>query len=33
MPLLFELGSMDGIPKEIDPQLLRRCARIVSEHP
>lgn len=31
MPLLFESGRMDGMPKKIDPQLRARCVRLVRE--
>ena len=32
MPLLFESGRMDSMPKKIDPQLRARCVRLVREH-
>ena len=32
MPLLFESGRMDSIPKKIDPQLRARCVRLVRDH-
>ncbi len=32
MPLLFESGRIDSIPKKIDPQLRARCVRLVPEH-
>ena len=32
MPLLFESGRMDSMPKKIDSQLRARCVRLVREH-
>jgi transposase len=32
MPLLFESGRMDSMPKKIDAQLRARCVRLVREH-
>ena len=32
MPLLFEPGRIDSMPKKIDPQLRARCVRLVRNH-
>src|SRR5699024_7503463 len=32
MPLLFEPGRMDSMPKKIDTHLRARCVRLVREH-
>lgn len=32
MPLLFESGRMDSMPKKIDPALRERAVRLVTEH-
>ena len=32
MPLLFESGRMDSMPKKIDPQLRARCVRLARGH-
>ncbi|MFB9075352.1 hypothetical protein ACFFX0_30970 [Citricoccus parietis] len=32
MPLLFESGRMDSMPKKIDAQLRSRCVRLASIH-
>lgn len=32
MPLLFESGRMDSMPKKIYSQLRARCVRLVREH-
>ena len=32
MPLLFESGSMNSMPKKIDPALRERAVRLVVEH-
>ena len=32
MPLLFESGRMNSMPKKIDPALRERAVRLVLEH-
>ncbi len=32
MPLLFESGRMDSMPKKIEPALRQRAVRLVLEH-
>lgn len=32
MPLLFESGRMNSMPKRIDSRLRARCVRLVREH-